>query len=330
MLLVIFASFSLSGCRLDAETDKLQQTDTESSIRHCSDGIDNDGNGLIDCADPGCLVKGTPELPGPGDIVCPHTNVDGVIKFLENNNYTCSDGKDNDGNGFVDCRDRACHQTKACCVVSEPENTLERCSDGIDNDCNGYVDCADHGCSRTGSPDAVAYCKKILCPHSEAEDTLEKCTDGIDNDCNGHKDCGDFSCTKHSDPIIKAAVLAYCDEIANSMKPLPENSEEACSDGKDNDLNGLIDCDDSSCHKTLHCKDVIAKNIKEPLPRPADFDKLSATQRAAILQLEYTMCTDGIDNDLNGKIDCNEYACQILSMKQLVGDEKQYQITCDF
>lgn len=330
ILLVIFTSLSLSGCRLDAEADKLEATVTsESSIRLCSDGIDNDGNGLIDCEDPGCLVRGTESMPGPGDIVCPHiVNADGSISLLENNEYTCSDGKDNDGNGFVDCRDRGCHQTKACCISSEPENTLEACSDGIDNDCNGYIDCADHGCSRRGTPEAIAYCQKINCPHYEAEDTLEKCTDGIDNDCNGHTDCEDFSCTRHENLEIREAVLEYCENLKDSKKAFPEDSEEACSDGIDNDLNGLIDCDDPKCHQFNYCKEVVEKGIVEPPPRPADFNELSPTQRAAILQLELTMCTDGIDNDRNGKMDCEEYACQVLSLRKLKDDEAQYQIDC--
>ena len=49
----------------------------------CNDGIDNDGNGFIDCDDFAC------------DSACDESQ-------------NCNDGIDNDGNGFIDCDDFAC------------------------------------------------------------------------------------------------------------------------------------------------------------------------------------------------------------------------------
>jgi hypothetical protein len=48
----------------------------------CSDGIDDDGDGLVDVADPGCYEGGDP--------------------FETNALVACDDGIDNDGDGFVD------------------------------------------------------------------------------------------------------------------------------------------------------------------------------------------------------------------------------------
>jgi formylglycine-generating enzyme required for sulfatase activity len=51
----------------------------------CDDGVDNDGDGLVDLNDPGCPASGaTPENP------------------------PCDDGVDNDGDGFVDFADPQC------------------------------------------------------------------------------------------------------------------------------------------------------------------------------------------------------------------------------
>ncbi|MCL7486958.1 MAG: choice-of-anchor F family protein [Desulfobulbaceae bacterium] len=60
----------------------------------CTDGLDNDGDGLIDCADPDC--EGI-EMCGP-----------------EGKGDTCSDGYDNDGDGQIDCYDSGCAKNRAC------------------------------------------------------------------------------------------------------------------------------------------------------------------------------------------------------------------------
>jgi hypothetical protein len=77
----------------------------------CDDGLDEDGDGLIDCADPDC------------DGACPET---------------CSDKRDNDKNGATDCADRPCWSDPACV---EPD-----CGDGTDNEQDGLVDCDDPDC----------------------------------------------------------------------------------------------------------------------------------------------------------------------------------------
>jgi hypothetical protein len=77
----------------------------------------------------------------------------------------CSDGCDNDGNGFSDCNERQCCGVRSGCPAgtacgtdagpatnctgpSAPENTLAACSDGCSNDWadNSYADCFDYAC----------------------------------------------------------------------------------------------------------------------------------------------------------------------------------------
>ena len=77
----------------------------------CNDGVDNDGDGLIDQADSDCVLPPTPEI--------------------------CGDGIDNDGDGFIDQADPDC--------VLPP--TPEVCDDGIDNDGDGLIDHADSDCA---------------------------------------------------------------------------------------------------------------------------------------------------------------------------------------
>ena len=363
---IAFAAIALAmtGCRLDGESETIN-TVYENTIMACSDGIDNDGNGLVDCEDPGCQTKRLDGTLGPAETVC---------ATEENNIYTCSDGKDNNGNGFIDCEDNSCKNTAVCCVAQGKEGdcsaedktsqecieeALASCSDGIDNDCNGHKDCDDYACKKNSPVAAVIdYCKKIKCPGTiskegdcSAEDktsqecikeALESCADGKDNDCNDYTDCGDFNCSKSAIGAVKEyCLIVQGKSSSNTESPeykaakeffdksgvkaqQSEDTEDLCSDGIDNDWNGLTDCDEPGCKGFEHCKDA----TKEPPPRPANFDKLPAAARLAQLAAEFEACSDGEDNDKNGRSDCDEYQCHLLSTIELKGEEAKYQIRC--
>lgn len=355
---------AMTGCRLDGESETIN-TVYENTIIACSDGIDNDGNGLVDCEDPGCQTKRLDGTLGPAETVC---------ATEENNIYTCSDGKDNNGNGFIDCEDNSCKNTAVCCVAQGKEGdcsdsdktsqacieeAIASCSDGIDNDCNGHKDCDDYACKKNSPVAAVIdYCKKIKCPGTiskegdcSAEDktsqecikeALESCADGKDNDCNDYTDCGDFNCSKSAIGAVKEyCLIVQGKSSSNTESPeykaakeffdksgvkaqQSEDTEDLCSDGIDNDWNGLTDCDEPGCKGFEHCKDA----TKEPPPRPANFDKLPAAARLAQLAAEFEACSDGEDNDKNGRSDCDEYQCHLLSTIELKGEEAKYQIRC--
>ena len=91
----------------------------------CTDGVDNDGDGLIDCDDADC-ASDTACLPVP----------------VEN----CTDAIDNDIDGLIDCDDADCASDLACQIIGNPGH-VENCSDGIDNDGDGSTDCNDSNCS---------------------------------------------------------------------------------------------------------------------------------------------------------------------------------------
>lgn len=99
----------------------------------------------------------------------------------------CDNGTDDDGDGFVDCRDFDCDADANC------EASDDNCQDGLDNDNNGFIDCDDFGCSQN--------CETAdVCPGKE--NTVTLCSDGQDNDGNGFADCDDFACQQN-----------HCDEV---------------------------------------------------------------------------------------------------------------------
>ncbi|TNF31397.1 MAG: hypothetical protein EP329_12435 [Deltaproteobacteria bacterium] len=89
----------------------------------CNDGLDDDGDGLTDCADGNCTAD-------PACVVTPTTEI------------SCVNSVDDDKDGKTDCDDADCAGYPACIVVT-PEN----CTDGVDNDGDLLADCADSDCA---------------------------------------------------------------------------------------------------------------------------------------------------------------------------------------
>ncbi len=104
------------------------------SERACADGSDDDGDGLVDTADPGCLDAGD--------------------AFETNALVPCDDGFDDDGDGLIDYPD-----DPGC---RDPQWLYEdpKCDDGLDNDGDGKVDFPDQypGCISANDPIEAAQC----------------------------------------------------------------------------------------------------------------------------------------------------------------------------
>ncbi len=103
---------------------------------------------------------------------------------------------------------------------AETENTPSLCSDGIDNDQDGYTDCDDQDCN------IFAVCVK-------SPDSLSKETIAIDSE---QEQAVDNSTVKTSVPFFQ-----------------PERGRQ-CSDGSDNNGDGLIDCEETYCKRSRFCR----------------------------------------------------------------------------
>src|SRR5205814_10279747 len=100
---IVFAAVLLAGCGGAAKND-------------CNDGIDNDGDGLIDEADPGCAFNmGRTEAPNPAQ---------------------CNDGLDNDGDGLIDTADPGCMDG----TDDDEMDPMRACNNGMDGDGDALVD----------------------------------------------------------------------------------------------------------------------------------------------------------------------------------------------
>ena len=182
----------------------------------CNDGIDNDGDGYIDCDDFDCGFN-----DGCGGEIC-------------------DDGIDNDDDGYVDCDDFDCSSDSACenasggscaeygCVDYTPSNACQ-CNDL----CTQFGNCCD---------DYEELCAGGTDGGSDGGSGSEICNDGIDNDGDGYVDCEDYNCD---------GTIGDADPACGGSGSGGGSDSEICDDGIDNDGDGYVDCDDYNCDGTI-------------------------------------------------------------------------------
>jgi len=163
----------------------------------CVDGYDNDGDGVVDGADPDCAGAFGIEWP---DGACPQR-------------AACADGLDNNGDGLIDGDDPTCAGG-----TGRWEGTPPACANGMDDDGDGQIDREDVGCTSEGDEDEL--------PFGDGLENGDQCLDGIDNDGDG---------------LIDLAEDPGCSDTLNAAARYAEERLSACSDGLDNDGDGATD-----------------------------------------------------------------------------------------
>jgi hypothetical protein len=119
----------------------------------------------------------------------------------------CSNGQDDDDNGFTDCSDNSCRDSTDQAVFDHCaavlEMTPERCSDNLDNDNNGFADCVDRNCRDSNDIEIKRLCQESYAgdpPDTNPDEANMRCSDEMDNDGDTFIDCFDWDCSNN--PIV--------------------------------------------------------------------------------------------------------------------------------
>jgi len=168
------------------------------------------------CYEGDCIpIKEHPDYVKEDDISVPeedtyvNNNPYQLAKFESTNEY-CSDGIDNNNNGWVDCKDLGCQWNPYVSVCGQYENTDELCSNGIDDDyeIKGAYKKHSYDCHKEWSCEHSPFV--TVC--GKPENTEELCSDGIDNNGDGYIDCEDYFSCLCNPYVISCYDPYFCDK----------------------------------------------------------------------------------------------------------------------
>lgn len=317
------------------------------TVNSCDDGIDNDGDGLIDAEDTNCARDPEAEFESGQCQDETDNDEDGLIDAddpdcLDNNGVydendtdegsACSDGIDNDGDGWTDFSETDPQADPGC---SSADDSTEggfdptiACNDGIDTDFDGLIDRDDPGCESSTDD-------------SEEGDT---CSDGIDNNGDGWIDGDDLRCRPGRNGTALAWTGGQFPNRGESEYTWIDAIDFQCSNStaggleeQDDDGDGLINADDPECaygwdpsgESALpgECADLIDNDgdgwfdYADPdgADDGSDPDCLTANHPEGGA-IPGGSCNDGTDNDGDGWIDADDPICRTGAQNETATD----------
>ncbi len=245
------------------------QLDVDSLIRACNDGVDNDGDGLLDVADPGCTEPLDRSEDDPDAIPA------------------CSDGLDNDGDGATDWP-----ADPQCRAAGDPEEDLV-CDPGLEvfelGPDGGRIEVPAEGDSiETICGDENRFREVAVAVTVEERSRLRVSSQGgVPLSLEARTECIEpataIACDEARQGLILDVdpgttwILAAAQFANSAVEVDVESLIRACNNEIDDDGDGLIDLADPGCGRGL------------------DDDEADPPEPPA--------CADGLDNDDDGATD---------------------------
>ncbi len=198
------------------------------------------------------------------------------------------------------------------CMARTPRSSTDATCDGVDDNCNGQVDegfasaatsCGVGACHSTGNTSCLAGAVVDSCKAGAPAANDSSC-DGVDNDCNGQVDegfvstptnCGMSMCQSTGSTSCMSGVLV---DSCHALPPAA-NTDTTC-DGIDDNCNGNID--EGYVSVATSCGSGACGSVgRTSCAGGAVHDTCTVTCEGN--------CSDGLDDDADGKIDCADSDC---------------------
>jgi uncharacterized repeat protein (TIGR01451 family) len=312
----------------------------------CSDGIDNDGDGLADFNDPGCYTNGNYNPQDNDEFNAASSSSSSVSSVMSSssssvNQPQCSDGVDNDHDGKIDIYDPGCYNggyytpwdndetdaaasSSSSSVMSSSSSSVyhAQCSDGVDNDHDGKIDIYDPGCYNNGYYDpndndeynaaasSSSSVSSSMSSSSSSSVSHPQCSDGADNDHDGRIDAQDPGCYNNgyytpwdndeTDPVASSSSSSVSSVMSSSSSSA---NQPQCSDGVDNDHDGRVDIYDPGCYMNGYYN---PWDNDETDPAASSSSSVMSSSSSSVYR---AACSDGMDNDNDGRVDFNDPGC---------------------
>jgi hypothetical protein len=255
---------AVTGCEI-AVTTPLSIT-APNCTEICTDGLDNDGDGLTDCADSDCPKPVITNVLATQPTVCPAAN-NGQITITAtgaNLQYSINNGQTWQASNVFYGLTAGIYQIKVRIVggcelvyqnnpviLSSPANCTEICNDNMDNDGDGAVDCNDTDCGRPLITD-FSRMNPVCGTANSGMITLTV----IGQNLKYSKDSSVWQANPKFTGLAAGSYTIWvkndstgCVVKSTSILLVAPNCTEICNDSQDNDNDGLTDCDDSDCIK---------------------------------------------------------------------------------
>ena len=252
---------------------------------------------------------------------------------------------DNDGDGYGNPASTACTNPELDCDDTDPlvnpgategpyGNPI--CSDTVDNDCDTKVDGSDTGCFQCTAP---AHCDDSNpCTNNDCitgycvyTNSTDPCDDGdsctMNDTCSGGV-CSGTPLDADGDTYVSDACGSTdCDDTnpaVNRGTPEGPPGDPSCSDALDNDCDGLIDGEDPDCWQ---CTPSVTEACDTRLPGVCAVGtrtcQADGTWGACVQDVSSSpeVCDDGLDNDCDGDVDCDDQDCDCTACEPITGNE---------
>jgi len=184
---------------------------------------------------------------------------------------------------------------------NDPTYGPNPCKDGSDNDLNGLTNCMDPACQATPT------CAQD--PSNTDYFGNNACNNGIADNGSGLIDCADPGCATAPNCVQAPGNVYY---IRPGYGLPPTATISTCGDGINNDGTG-IDCASPGCSGYIGPPGSSC-GVLPPIGTEAACGLAGETNPPGgppnPPKTAQMCCTDGLDNDANGKTDCDETSCQ--------------------